>query len=321
MLGFNKVLGCILFIWSLSVYSGFMGAECSGKNISLPCENLKWDIEGKLLYLQMPSWPNELNQYQDPDLIWRFGFQLKTAIHYRSGNDFNVQWYDFRNHSTQNLTQPLTLNNMSMHAPHQVIPNIYDSFLINQESIDVKLQWDQVNIEFAKNIDLGDSDKTRFHGGFNYSRINETNHLLLIGQTTLNHDLNTFEKSDLFNSTYSGFGFRSGMDLTHFWSLGLMAYAKAAVSILAGSAKSTVQWNDLMNGADYTGLEKVSRHRIVPEFDGQLGFSYRLITNQGSLTIHLGWLWVNYFSALGQTENHFGIQGANFGLQWTGDMI
>lgn len=313
MSGIKKVVGCILLMWGIGTYAGFMGRECIGESVRIPCENHRWDVRGEALYLQVPSLLKNLGQYQNQDLAWGFGYQLAAQLHYLKGNALNLEWYHFRSDATLNLATP------SMTS--QVSPEANESLIINQARLTTKPEWDQVNIEFLKNILLGDSDDARLHAGFNYSRISNSGHSFLDGQSSFNQILSTYQNTEIRHATYNGFGLRTGINLVHTWSFGLQAYTKAAASILAGSLKSSTQWDDNINGIFYTGMTSINRHTMVPALDGQIGLSYRYTMTQGDLSLHLGWLWVNYFSALSRAENHFGIQGADFGLQWTGDFI
>jgi hypothetical protein len=317
VLGIKKVVGCLLVFWCFNSFAGFMGSECIGQNIHLPCENEKWHLSGEALYLQVPSWAKGLDAYQDQDLVWRYGFQFKATLDYRNGHDLNVEWYHFRTQAIQNLKTPKSFYSAGLMSQAQP----YDSLLVNQSNISFKPAWDQINIEFGQNILLGDSDEARFYGGFNYSRVVNSHLASWVGQSALNNIVTNFNNRETSSATYNGFGLRSGMHLAHFWLRNFKIYTQVAISILAGTSKSSISWNEVVNSASYTGHDSVSHHLIVPELDGQIGISYRYRMTQGDLNAHIAWLWLHYFSALGITKNNFATQGANFGLQWTGDFI
>jgi len=323
VLGFRKLVVGVFLGWvcSIAAYSGFMGPECVGETIELPCEALNWNIAGDALYLQSPHWPKNFGQYQNQNTVWSYGFQLVASLQYLKGNEFNIEWYHYRHQSSQNLVSSLSFNQVVSHAAGPTTPIAYDELWVNQENLTFKPQWDQVNIEFAKLIGLGNSDETRLYAGFNYSRVAYSGSSFFDGQTLQSDILNTYQNLEIRNASFSGFGLRTGIDLAHFWLSGLKIYSKAAVSILAGTSQSSIQWSEQVNGISYDGIDASHRYRIVPEFDGQIGLGYRYSMTQGDMNLHVAWLWVNYLSAWDTAQNHVGLQGLDFGLRWTGDFI
>jgi hypothetical protein len=327
----KKIVLALMALVSSHAYAGFMGAECVGDTVSLPCEKNFWDIAGYALYMQPTTGAHGLvghynNSNQSilgvgADPKWGFGFQLEGATHYGSGNDLKLSWYHFRSRNKENLTTPLNYQNIVMAVPSSTNPTYYDSFTANSAYFNISPQWDQVNIELGKLIELGPRDSVHFHGGLNYSRVANSGNSSFVGSTSLNNTFNSYNNSEFSNAVYNGFGIRTGMDLHHYWSWGLAVYAKGSASLLAGTNQSSYQFIDTINAKAYSGQTSLRRTALVPELDGKLGMSYTYEMTQGDMSIEAGWMWANYFSALTIAQNNFGIQGAYFGLKWSDDWV
>ncbi len=316
---------------STASIAGVMGDACSKENVSIPCAENYWKWAGHSLYIQPltavygPMSQGNGSQQANLNLgttpTWSFGFQLEMAYHFYTGNDMNLNWYHFRSQSSTNLPGPVQYSNLIVAVPFATNPTHYDSFSANAASAQVKPQWDQVNIEFAKRINLGQSDWTRLHGGVNYSRVGSSGQGAFSGSTSLNNTLTNYDNSDIFNTVYNGFGVRTGADLEHDFNNGLSIYAKGAASVLAGMGKSSHHFFDNINGKLYTGMTTVNRARVVPELDGRVGVNYTYEFFKGDLNADIGWIWANYFNALSCHDYNFGIQGLYFGLKWIGHLI
>jgi Legionella pneumophila major outer membrane protein precursor len=309
----KNCLACFLVLLSISSYAAFMGPECTGVSVTLPFKDNLWKIGAQGLYLQ-PA-------FNSTDIIprtlsaWGGGFGLEAGLEYGIGRDIDVQWYRFQQIQNYRLDSPVSYLQTIVHSTTLMQPEYYDSLLITQEKARFNPQWDKVNIELAKTIQLGESDSARFHAGLNYSRIAILQSFSWQTQTTLNHHIQDIQSDSSKTSLFNGLGLRSGMHLSHQWENGLKVDAHSAISILAGTQKQLNQLTENLDGRLYHGVISNRSREMLSAIDGQIGLSYKYFMVQGELRFDLGWLWANYFNL---EDTYFGVQGAYFGLKWAG---
>jgi Legionella pneumophila major outer membrane protein precursor len=322
---------CVLALLSPHLWAETRLTQGQSEIVSTACEQNYWELAGHGLYIQAisslstrPTYTNgnQASEFHLGDkLPWSWGFQFEMAYDYHTGNDLNLNWYHYRGNSTDVLSSPVSFNQLLIAVPFSSNPSAYDHFTIKAASLEIHPQWDQVNIEFAKKVHLGESDDLRLHGGVNYSRLASTGLETVQGSSRLDTTITEYQNTDEFSALYSGFGIRSGMDLTHDFNNGLAIFAKGAVSILAGMSQSRHELNDIINGIAYQGLNQLNRPRVVPELDGRVGVDYTYEFVQGDLHAEVAWLWVNYFQAFSHPDSNFGVQGLFLGLHCMGNLL
>lgn len=339
MLGCRNQFLVISLIASNISFAGTMGATCSPGDVTVPCENRHWILGGHALFLQ-PTTPlnhecfggtnSSLTMPNGVDPKWGWGFQLESGLHFTTANDINLNWYHFRQSNALSHPGGMSFTNITDLGLEST--PLYSSYTSGPTYFTVNPAWDQVNIEFGKLIDLAFIDQVRWHGGFNYSRIDvpyisELNYTAKIKGS--NDAYNYYKYTDQ-NVNYNGFGLRTGVDLTHCISHGFSIYANGAVSLLAGTSRMTSSYaytnNDTAptgaNNQLFTNYMYLRRYNIVPELDGKIGFNYTKTCNYGDLIADIGWLWLNYFSTgpSVKQQTNFGMQGLYFGLKWSGNL-
>lgn len=328
MLTFKQTGLLMMALASGTVFAGAMGPSCKSVDVTTPCETLAWDIGGRGLYIQASNstayGQNTIDQNSASlttgvNPAWGWGFQLETAYHFGTGNDFNVNWYHSRSGGqVVTLATPVTLTNPN---------NIFNAAPITAQAAQgsVSPSWDQVNVEFAQHVDFGEHKFARIHGGVNFSRVGNGGYHYFYLTTVNNNVLENFsQKTIRYNLDFNGFGPRVGTDLNYEWNNGLGVYATGAISILAGSTKSAHEvydWLTPENGYTFS----VQQPRVISELDAKLGAMYTYSMPQGDLSMDIGWMWANYANALivgeylNQAKPHnvsFGVQGLYFGLKW-----
>lgn len=326
MLKSKKVNAALLSLVSSIGFAGTMGPVCTPGNVSLPCERQAWDFGARALYLK-PSYSNSLaylgtrffetadgnniNGYVKNAPDWSWGFQIEGAYYFNTGNDINLNWYH------------LVSQNTTAHADATFgFTNRRSMFT---DTVSVSPEWDAVNLEFGQHIDLGAFKSLRIHGGAQYARIktDKTHTLRPAAVTPVGGIAGDYNSEEL---KYSGFGPRVGADLSYGWNGGLSVYANAAVDVLVGSSKykATLGNTQLVT---QTETHSAGNTTIVPEIEAKLGLNYMHLLPQGTVTLDVGYMWLNYFQSQPlmlinanqvPSDSSFSLQGPYAGIKWLG---
>jgi hypothetical protein len=327
-----KSLFFLMFLGPIGCFAGMMNA-CQAEGVLASCRLPLWTVGGHAMYVQATSAAFQQQSYQHDSLSttsfetganlpWAWGFALDAAYQYEEANSLTLNWYHLRTEAQVALAAPISYTNWVAVDPLTMAPVVFESFVIDNAQTVIKPAWDQVNAALAKTIHLGASAKLHLHGGVNYSHVAYTGKYFVEGAVQLkNEGAKSLNQLHGFSASYNGFGLRTGFQAIHDFENHFSLYADAAVSMLAGTQKSSQQIDTKLDARSYDGFYNNSQMRVVPEFDGRLGAAYDYQLVQGILSADISWLWVNYFNAFTSNAYDFGIQGLYFGLKWTGDFV
>ncbi len=343
MLKLKKITMLILVMSSQTAFAyDYKQTTCLPGNLTTPCNSSAWHINAEALYFQPSLGGNGLgyssfsnygydffgnlievngapNFLSNVEPEWDWGYKLEAGYEFNTGNDVVINWYHLRN-STRDLLPQGTLFAGSA-------PGLYAG------NIKLTNDWDAVNLEFGQYINFIDMKMLRLHAGLTYADIRTTftnNPRLYPTGTPI------FQTTD--NITYSGVGPRVGGDLFYdIGGSGFGVYAKAAVSLLVGTAEQSVTgYQDLGAFNLYsTGNYRQSNNGVVvPELEGKLGLKYDYRMMRSTLGIDLGYNWISYINPLvsqvgsgvvssaisNSTTTNFDLNGVSLGLTWTGNV-
>lgn len=324
MLNLKKTAVAVLAFSSSAVFAGTMGPVCAPGNVTVPCEATAWDFGAQALYLRAVRDANHGYQgyaansvtgertWNDRNPNWGWGFKIDGSYHFNTGNDLDINWY---------------------HMSKSTDLGLYDSSFTaagagSRTDLDLKPQWDAVNIEFGQHVDFSEAQKIRFHGGAQFARIKSNS------SASIFNAAGTLFVNETESETYNGFGPRVGLDMSYNWGNGFAMYANGATALLIGTQKFSDS-----HGA-YTALQTPvpaviqngSKTSMVPELEAKLGLMYTYALASGDLSLDIGYMWVNYFNAehgafpdLGRTtstisQSNFALDGLYFGGKWVGNV-
>lgn len=303
MSSLRKTTAAVLALGSSALFAGTMGPVCTPGNVTVPCERTAWDIGGQAIDLQIInnhefSYTGDHRDYNR----WNWGFQIEGSYHFNTGNDVNINWYhlDSGNHRFANTNGVLSLFGQSNN------------------------KWDAVNGELGQFVDFSANKKMRFHGGFQFARVKASRTVNVVQPTV-------FGATYYHANQYNGFGPRTGIDMNYvFNGYGFGVYAKAATSLLIGTAKFNTLTPNVLAAplfVSYVPYGHGSRTAIVPELEAKLGANYTYAMAQGDLTLDGGYMWFNYFNAVHSAPGglyartaDFGASGPYVGLKYVGNV-
>jgi len=346
MLNLNKTAFAVLVALSSStVFAGTMGPVCTPGNVTVPCERTAWDFGAQALYLQNTSGAAHAydffttdsfgnRRYHNVDQDWNWGFKLEGSYHFHTGNDINVNWYHY---DSSNDRRHRDFSLIGIDGLTITDPTLLNSRLRTRN----QPKWDAVNVELGQHVDFSEWSVMRFHGGFQFARI-QNNHrsrlhpfLPLLTAVTTPSVIAPIELSRS-DRRFNGFGPRIGTDFSYNLGNGFGIYANGATAILVGKSKfnSGIGNNPVLNNilTPFVGFPgRASRTIVVPEIEAKLGAQYTYAMAQGDLTLDAGYMWVNYFDVhhtlVGQPlnffearESNFALNGPYFGLKWVGNV-
>lgn len=313
----------VLGLGSSAVFAGTMGPACMPGNVTVPCEEKKWDLGVQALYLQ-PLYTAakayerrfdirpEVN-YKSTQPDWGWGYRIEGSYHFRTGNDI-----------TMTLMHYDVDSNIGGFAGPTRFATTGVPYGIREEN-----KFDQVNLILGQHVDMSAWKKARFYGGLQYAkiRVDIANNYITVPTALIRQGVLGFNQYR--NSDVNGVGPVIGIDYSYDLARGFSVTANTASSLLYG----TTRYSEGYVFAP-TGLVRFPSSRskkvVVPSFEAKLGLKYAHECAQGTLNIEGGFQALNYFNAFesrGQvgfgvttSNSDFGLYGPYFGAKWVGNV-
>lgn len=301
MLNLKKTAVAVLALGSSAVFAGTMGPVCTPGNVTVPCERTAWEIGGYAVYLQPVAngpfayFGTDSGVFSGNNDNWQWGFALEAGYHYGTGNDINVNW---------------------TRLDHDV--NFYFPTVADYNHFEGN--WDEVNVELGQTVDFSATNRMRFHGGVQYSRLTANAGPLFVADVD-----GAFVSTAGFSNQYNGFGPRAGLDMNYGFGNGFGVYGKGATALLVGTSKFT----DVTGPVATPGTVTLygSKTQVVPQFEAKLGANYTYAMAQGDLVLDAGYMWVDYLNVHHSTaltgsvaNGDVAFTGPYFGLKYVGNV-
>jgi hypothetical protein len=301
--------------------AGTMGPVCTPTNVTVPCEERKWDLGVQALYLQ-PTYTADKGyerrstfSYRATEPDWGWGYRIEGSYHFHTGND---------------VTMTLMHYDIDTDRGGYIGPTRFDTSAVPYR-LHEQNKFDQVNLILGQQVDMGEWKKARFYGGLQYAKIRAdiNSNYTRIPLALLSQGVLGFRQYR--NADVDGVGPVIGIDYTHALGNGFSATANTATSILYGSTRYSEGYVFAPTGLirfPSTGSHKT----IVPSLEAKIGLNYTQEFAQGTLNLEGGFQALNYFLAFesrGQVgfgtntfvhNTDFGLYGPYFGAKWVGNV-
>lgn len=286
--------------WEVGVNALYFQPSFAGNGLGYSSYNSYAGADNSQVILSV----NGANPINNIDPKWNFGFRVEGGFQFSPTSDLNVNWS--RLHET-----------VDGHLPAgSLFSGSLDGFYAAE--LDVNSRWDAVNFELGKQLQFSKHTLVRLHAGMAFARIKNT--FTSYPKVFANSNTYFISKDTL---TYSGFGPRTGFDFHYLFDSGFGLYGKTAASILVGTAKQNISgfrdYSNTIYGLIPFGIPNfnVSNSQVVvPQLEASLGITYDQDFDQGSLGLNVGYVWMNYLSAI-SSYTGVGIVGSSLGIPAT----
>ncbi|WP_367608065.1 Lpg1974 family pore-forming outer membrane protein [Legionella sp. W05-934-2] len=302
-------------------FAGTMG--CQPGNVTVPCEDKKWDIGAQALYLQ-PTHTGERvyhpatneGYYPEDKNDWGWGFLIEGSYHYKTSEDITMNWTHY-DHSTEQ--GPITGQAFVFTATPVILIN---QLTYNQTSNTI---FDQVNLVKGQHVDVGLLKDIRFYAGLQYASMRfEADNIYQMNAPFLPQYLNRY-------AHFEGVGPVMGINYNYPIANGFSITADTDASILYGNGRYNSQYVVFASNTDVVFVNnRISGKHVVPSLEAKVGVNYAKEMVSGTLNMQAGYRVLNYFNALrslgpnalaanGVTSYDFALNGPYVGAKWLGN--
>ena len=285
---------------------------CHKMAVTTVCDETAWRLGVDAVYLQPLT--AGYAQYQDSSVKdmsnrqggWGWGYQIKAAYAFRTGNSFAANWLHFSNSST--YPQRLLGENPYGDAHF----SLKQTYLL-----------DIVDLALTQTAFVGAMTHMTLYGGLQYAsmRNNKTQNYVVAAEAET-AGIDSIVR--YHNADYSGVGPVVGISYQYPFFAGLHAVAHANSSILYGTSRNNKSLVYGPNGY-VSQFSYVSKHQLVPGLHAKLGLSYEHALQECLVKASLGYQVIQYFNPFllaqsnGQVNNiNTSLYGPYFGITWVG---
>lgn len=354
-----NVRGCSLvlsFIFPVVSNAAVFVKACQRYSVSVPCASnaIEFGVEGNFMkgssgtnwiYQQTFSQPlrTAMHELQNFEPDHSFGWRIEGGYHYGAGKDLRLLWTHYFHTDRINSPygtelRPLTITTQYIHA----IP--FNDYRASNTS-----QFDTVHLELGQLAHVGPQYRTRLHFGLQWLSLDD---IIRNDVKVQSHNSQYLMTDTVYYenvSQFDGVGVRGGLGTAYDLGQGWNIEGNMAVGLLAGKLKPHtslyipayfLEDPDQILGASFHW--KGSQSAIVPEVDLQADLRYTTSISGGTVSINLGWRFMNYFNAVQNNmevnatnefpvalgvgidtevrspKNNFAINGPVLGIRWVG---
>ncbi|KTD50175.1 major outer membrane protein [Legionella quinlivanii] len=267
--------------------------------------NLGWGAVTTVLPIPTPQW--QIKSF-DPD--YRAGFQAGARyIFANSGTDLQLNWFSLStNYKDAVNVNPVSqwISPFSQTGTPPTGGEITGVASLNSAKAKLTFNYNAVNLDVGKFVNLGSNLQTRFFTGLSSTRIKEKLVSNFYGGSKVNFSLNN-------TSTYIGVGPRLGLANDYYIHQGIHFIGQFASSLLIGNMQpAQYKFKAISSDLALVGiavnseqLSSSSVTQLVPELDAKIGLSYSHILQKGhELSVELGYMGAVYFNPLSAYETN-----------------
>lgn len=317
----SVAVAAISVIFNGLSFAGTMGPECVPGNVTVPCEDKRWELSVEALYLR-PVLSNE-RIFVETDLLtdlfttleadWGWGFGLAGAYHFREGIDAQVSWI----HYDVDSRLPFTYFGV-VPAAGFVVPLGTSEF-----STRISNRFNRANVTLGQHVDVSAVKDLHFFAGLQYAQIfNEYYNYYAL--TPIADFVGVTEINGFNRAKYSGIGPVVGFDFNYVTPWLVNVEGLFNTSLLYGTSRTQIGTVLGPSGLIVNGLN-ASKKRVVPGMEAKLGLNVSKDFGTGVVSLYGGYQVLNYFSALIHLSptnyalhTDYGLFGPYGGISWKG---
>lgn len=266
--------------------------------------NLGWAATTTVLPIPTPNW-----KIHAIDPSYHPGFLLGARYFFPCENaDLQLNWTHLKTSDTRHVSvDPATqwVSPFSQTGTPPTGGEITGVASLKTATGKVTFNYDVVNLDIGKFINLGSRVQVRLFSGLSGLHLSESLKTQFVGLPKVAFTLNN-------TSTYNGIGPRLGMsNMLHVYG-GINLVMQFAGSLLVGQMQPA-EYQFVGQGSDLAligilknreSISSSSVTQVVPGIDTKLAINYLLNMRQSILTFELGWMGAFYFNPLSSYETN-----------------
>lgn len=272
-----------IIIPSFSYAAAYSVPACKKGDISLPCDNNRWEFSGDALYYSDGS-ISDLSRSvnttgrslsltkENADYGW--GFRLGTGFYFSTANALLLDWKHFRNTTPEVTDATALIDDFSIHS-----------------------KFDIINLLLAQKIDIGELFHLGFLEGMQYANL-----------VYDYREQSTSPETSFYSRNYKGGGVRVGVNGSYDFHKTSLLFVKLAYGLQYVDLVDTNTSRSPLS----TSFSRDKNQFVTFENDMSIGLSHKTHVLDGQLVSSVSW------DALQYGVGYFAWSGLRFGMTYLG---